>query len=254
MKTLVTDDMKLLLTSRDAAAVCGCNSRTWRAFSMEEFMLMLKAAETGPPAVGLVGPDRAMLYLLAAWTGFRRGELGSLTLKNFSLKRKNPTVSVAAAYSKHRRDDVIALHPDVVERFTKWVEWKKPKMDDILFPISERSCGVERRTSRMVEVDLKAARDAWLAETDSPEERAKREASDFLCYEDHNGRFADFHSLRHTFITNLCRANVSPKVAQTLARHSDVRLTLEIYSHITDDEQIDAINSLPGIKGDKKAE
>ena len=31
-----------------------------------------------------------------------------------------------------------------------------------------------------------------------------------------------FHSLRHTFITNLSRANVSPKVAQQLARHSDI--------------------------------
>ena len=223
-----------------------------RPFSMKEFTLLLKAAETGPPAVGLVGPDRAMLYLLAAWTGFRRGELGSLTLKNFNLKRKNPTLSVEAAYSKHRRDDTIALHPDVVERFVKWVEIKKPAIDEILFPISERCCGVERRTSRMIEIDLKSAREAWLAEAETEKERQKREASDFLRYEDANGRYADFHALRHTFITNLCRANVSPKVAQTLARHSDVRLTLEIYSHITDEEHIDAINALPSLKESEK--
>lgn len=42
---------------------------------MDEFLRVLHVAETGPPAVRLVGPDRAMLYLLAAWTGFREGEL-----------------------------------------------------------------------------------------------------------------------------------------------------------------------------------
>lgn len=33
MKSLVTDDMKLLLTSRDAAAVCGCTPRVWRIWN-----------------------------------------------------------------------------------------------------------------------------------------------------------------------------------------------------------------------------
>ena len=34
-------------------------------------------------------------------------------------------------------------------------------------------------------------------------------------YQDASGHFADFHSLRHTFVTNLCRADVSPKTAQS---------------------------------------
>jgi hypothetical protein len=35
--------------------------------------------------------------------------------------------------------------------------------------------------------------------------------------------YADFHSFRHVFITSLGKAGVSPKMAQTLARHSDNR-------------------------------
>lgn len=37
MKSLVTDDMKLLLTSRDAAAVCGCTPRVWRIWNVRGF-------------------------------------------------------------------------------------------------------------------------------------------------------------------------------------------------------------------------
>ena len=219
-----------------------------RALTMEEFMLILQAAETGPPAVGLTGQDRAMLYILAAWTGFRRGELGSLTLRSFNLKRNNPTVAVEAAYSKHRRDDTQILHPDIVERFLKWIEIRKPASEsEILFPISGKTSDVDRRTSEMMMFDLNFARNLWLSESKDDTERQTRSASDFLRYQDSQGKFADFHALRHTFITNLSRANVSPKVVQTLARHSDIRLTMQIYTHIDSDEQAAAINSLPGL-------
>ena len=46
---------------------------------------------------------------------------------------------------------------------------------------------------------------------------------DFLQYCDHDGLFADIHGMRHLFVTNLDRADVAVKMAQTLARHSDVR-------------------------------
>jgi hypothetical protein len=35
--------------------------------------------------------------------------------------------------------------------------------------------------------------------------------------------FGGFHGLRHTFVTHLCKADISPKTARTLARHSDIR-------------------------------
>ena len=36
---------------------------------------------------------------------------------------------------------------------------------------------------------------------------------------------ADFHSLRHTFISNLAACGIHPKLAQQLARHSTIALT-----------------------------
>jgi len=61
----------------------------------------------------------------------------------------------------------------------------------------------------------------------------------------HEGLYADFHSLRHLFITNLECAGIRPKMAQTLARHSDIRLTLGVYTHVELHDQTAAIDSLP---------
>jgi integrase/recombinase XerD len=212
-----------------------------RALSHEEFTRLLEAAETGPPKEGLLGRDRAMLYVLAAWTGFRRGEIGSLTLRNLRLDAEPPTVTVEAAYSKHRREDVQILHPDLVTRLKEWLAIKNPSEREILFPVSEATCGVDRRTSKMLQFDLAATRRAWLNETDGDE------SSDFLRYKDSDGKYADFHALRHTFITNLCKADVSPKTAQMLARHSDISLTMNVYSHVDQEEQAAAIGRLPGV-------
>ena len=85
--------------------------------------------------------------------------------------------------------------------------------------------GVDRRTSKMMKADLKAARKKWIEEAQTRKQKAEREASDFLRYKDSAGKFADFHSNRHTFITNLEHVGVSPRTAQSLARHCDIRLT-----------------------------
>lgn len=76
-------------------------------------------------------------------------------------------------------------------------------------------------------------------------ERVVREKSDFLAYCDSSGRYADFHSNRHTFITTLERSGVSPRTAQSLARHSDIRLTMGVSTHIELHDQRTAIESLP---------
>ena len=47
-------------------------------------------------------------------------------------------------------------------------------------------------------------------------------------------------------MSRLERAGTRPKVAQTLARHSDIRLTLGVYTHAELADQRAAIGVLPG--------
>ncbi len=56
--------------------------------------------------------------------------------------------------------------------------------------------------------------------------RDKRTPVDpLLAYRDAEGRYADFHSLRHTFVTAVGKTGASPKVHQELARHSSYAMT-----------------------------
>ncbi len=199
--------------------------RQRRALTAEEFSALVESAYDGPPIQGVEGRDRAILYILAAWTGYRRNELASLTLQSFDFEADPPTVRVKASYSKRRRNDIVPLHHAVVERLLQWLA-DKPKASAVepLFALRTKKGGL-RRTSKMMKLDL---------------ERAG------LAYCDEDGLYADFHANRHTFISNLARAGVSPKMAQSIARHSDVNLTLNVYSHVGIGEQAAAIQSLPG--------
>ena len=70
-----------------------------RALLAEEFSRLVEAARTSGKTIdGIRGPDRAMMYVLAAWTGFRKGEIGSLTLRSLRLDDDPPTATVAACY------------------------------------------------------------------------------------------------------------------------------------------------------------
>lgn len=135
----------------------------------------------------------------------------------------------------------------MARQLSEWIAIKNVKPDKPLFPISGRvPGGFDRKTSKMIQHDLKAAREKWWEESKDSDECWKRIQSDFWRYCNHNGLYADFHSQRHRFITSLDRAGVSVKMAQTLARHSDVRLTVGTYTHIELEDQTAAIGTLPG--------
>ncbi|MGO8748272.1 MAG: tyrosine-type recombinase/integrase [Thermoguttaceae bacterium] len=161
---------------------------------------------------------------MVGWTGFRRKELASLTRRSFDLDGTPPNVKVMARYSKNKRTDSIPLHPVVVEWFREWLE-SKPGLgfDEPLFPLRSPG-GSWRKTHKMMATDLKAAG---------------------LPYKDEAGLFADFHSNRHTFISNLGRAGVHITMAQKLARHSTPSLTANVYTHLGLEDKADAIASLP---------
>jgi integrase len=73
-------------------------------------------------------------------------------------------------------------------------------------------------------------------------------------YQDDDGRFFDFHALRGQFISLLAASGVHPKVAQVLARHSTINLTMEYYTHLDVFDVAGALDKLPRIAGQKPGE
>jgi len=190
-----------------------------RALTDDEIARLMEAAENGPEVMGMAGPDRAMLYRVALGTGLRRNELRSLTPQSFYLANPDKAkVVVEAAYSKHRRRDVLPIRRELAMAIARFIEGKAA--DEPLFPT------MPVRTAEMLRVDLAKAR-PWIPETDT------------------KGRRVDFHSLRTSFITRLARCGVPPAVAKMLARHSTITLTMDHYAAVEDADGRDALNGLP---------
>ena len=211
-----------------------------RALSVEELRSLLESTRLGVSRFGMTGTQRAVLYRLAVESGLRANELQSLTVGSFNLDTQPPTVTVKAGYSKRRREDVLPLRPNMVEDLKLLFGRKRPQTAAFSLPRGDKMV-------HMMRADLTSARDAWVANGLSEAERAARRESSYLSYRDEAGLVADFHSLRHSFISNLARSGVHPKLAQSLARHSDINLTLSRYSHTTTGEQSDALATLPDL-------
>ena len=190
-----------------------------RTLSDDEFASLIAATHNGRTIRGLPGQDRAMLYITAAYTGLRASELASLTPTAFDFDSDPPLLTLGAKTSKHREEDVLPLRADVAAILREWMA--DTPADTPLWPgkWAEHKAG-----GKMLKKDLAAAD---------------------VAYQDASGRFADFHALRHTFISNLARAGVHPKVAQTLARHKKLEMTLNVYTHTHTGDLVDALSNLP---------
>ncbi len=182
------------------------------------------------------GPARAMAYRTALGTGFRSSELRSLTPESFDLDADPPTITVSAGSSKRRREDVQPIRADLAEQLRGWLQGK---------PRSKPVFSLSSRTAELIRADLRLARARWIREGLGRNERRERRKAEFLAVADGSGRVADFHGLRHSYITRLVNSGVSVKVAQELARHSDPKLTIGRYAHARLTDLSAALDALP---------
>ena len=229
--------------------------RARRALTPDELERLITTAATVQCRLGAIpNRDRAVLYRVAAFTGLRAQELASLTPQSFDLSATPPTVEVEACYSKHRRKDILPLESKLVAVLREFLSERAPRpkgryTEDRLWPGQWY-----RKAGRMLQRDLKAAREIWLKEAPNKADRKEREKSDFLKETDSAGRVVDFHALRHGFITYLVTAGVPPKVAQLLARHSTITLTMDRYTHLGIVDLAAGLESLPDIGNGKAKE
>jgi site-specific recombinase XerD len=209
-----------------------------RDFSPDELCRLLEAAGQSTTAfLGLTGTDRRFLYLTACATGFRVSELASMTPDSFALDGDTPTAKVEASCTKNRKEAAQPLPLGVVKSLRDYLANKAA--GGIVWPGNW-----VLRGAAMIRGDLEEARKAWLQSFHDTRQLAEKAPSDFLAYRDSEGRYADFHALRHSFITMVGKAGVSPREHQDLARHSTYALTSR-YSHSRFYDLAAAVQSLP---------
>ena len=52
------------------------------------------------------------------------------------------------------------------------------------------------------------------------------------------------HTLRHTFATRCIEAGMRPKTLQIILGHSNIRTTMDLYVHVTDDEKTKEVRNV----------
>jgi integrase/recombinase XerD len=229
----------------------GYNVRTDRRHDRQDLgdeggARLIAAAEAGGYVFDMSGHDRAMLIETALETGFRAGELASLTPRSFvDLDGDHPKIVVQASFSKHRREDHQPIRQEFAAKLRTWLEGR---------PVNAKLWKLPPEPIELIKKDLKRARKTWLEEAgENPEELKKREESDFLLYEDHDGRFADFHALRHTYIMRLVRGGLAPKECQLLARHASISQTMDYYAHMKIQDTARALVKMTALPATKTA-
>ena len=150
--------------------------------------------------VSVAPPKRKLVYLFAFYTGLRRNEIFTLTWDCLSFGSRD-YVTILSGNSKNRKKQVLPLLKSVA---------------GLLLPlrpsVSSRALVFQRFGSKTDRRDF---------------ERAG------ICRLSPDNVVADFHSLRKSFCTMLVMGGASPRITQELMRHSDYKLTSEIYTDVS---------------------
>ena len=164
-----------------------------RALSVDDVRRLLEKSPT----------HRARVYLTMIYTGLRRSELNGLKWGDFDFAAQTPQLKVPSSLSKNRKESTHYLRPEVVETVQGMrPKWAKP--EHFVFR------GLIPRVQTFMK-DLAAAE---------------------IPFKDARGRRVDIHALRKTFGTLLASSGVSPRVAMELMRHSDMKLTMGVYTDV----------------------
>ena len=189
---------------------------------VEELAEIVATARSGTvPRMRMGGEDRAMLYLAAYATGFRRTELRLLQVEWLRLDAKPPGVLLPAGITgKHRKETVQPLPAWFAAELKAWVGDRRSGPVWPYMPLDV--AGVWDR-------DREAARAAWVAAAPEGTAREERAKSDFLKRETADGEVV-FHSHRHAYSTQVVM-NMDLKSAQRLTRHATTEILAEVYAH-----------------------
>ena len=193
-----------------------------RPLTTDEVDRLLAAASRGKP-VGrgihkISGPTRRLIYWLVIETGLRRNEVCTLTRGSLNLDSLPYCVKVRATRAKSRKERIIPIRKELAAALRDFLDANIGAPGEFVFPLY-------RNTARALRADLDEAKIPYR----HPD----------------TGAYADFHALRHTYITNLVKVT-DIETARDLAGHSNIATTAR-YLHTNKAEQIRAIHALPRV-------
>jgi integrase/recombinase XerD len=189
-----------------------------RAATGQEIAMLRGAARRAGSSKGGWKPwDREALIVLTVATGMRRGDMIGMTVADIVLDGCEPRVIGRAASSKNREPFVQPLDTETAAWLRAWVGTRSKTA--LLFPAltaKSNTWAIIRRCCEAAGVPYKL-----------------------------DGKYLDFHALRHTYITGLGRNGTDVRTVMDLARHKNISTT-QRYMHTNDELRRAAVERLNG--------
>ena len=190
------------------------------------------------------------LFNVAVNTGLRPGELFALTIEDINFEQKYIDVNKTLVYQKYLDDECKTFHLEppktkqsyrhvpinstCIDYLKRQVELKeivssrRPKMQtDYLF--------VTRFNTPLNSVIYSDAIRSVIRRIN--ETRNPKNQFDFF----------SGHTFRHTFATRCLEAGIQPKVVQSYLGHATLKMTMDLYTHVTDEKATEDIERI--VKG-----
>ena len=186
--------------------------------------------------------NRCFMPLFMLYTGLRREEVAPLLYKDIDTKNWLVSINKAVHWEKNRPQIKVTKNRsernlpilEVIQKRIKKMK-KEHKDNELVFP-SVKSKKI------MTESSIKRALEHTLVEINK---LYKKDQLDKLKTESNNDQDTveiktikfTYHQLRHTYASLLHKAGISPKEAQYLTGHNDIRTLLDIYTHLDQEDK-----------------
>ena len=180
-----------------------------------------------------VGEERALIYKTLVLTGLRVNELRTLKLYHLDMTPSKECIQLEAKLEKSREGNTLPIRSDLADVLRAWLQRRLQELQTeaeveqtesiTTLPPDNFLFDVPTGLLKILDRDLRASG---------------------IPKRDDRGRTIDVHAIRTTFGTLLSQAGVLPRVAQQAMRHSDIKLTMGVY---TDPRLLDVRSAMEGL-------
>lgn len=190
------------------------------------------------------------LFNVAVNTGLRPGELFALTIKDINFEQKYIDVNKTLVYQKYLDDECKTFHlePPKTKQSYRHVPINSTCIDYLKRQVALKEIVSSRRPKMQTDYLFVTRFNTPLNSviySDAIRSVIRR------INETRNPKnqfdFFSGHTFRHTFATRCLEAGIQPKVVQSYLGHATLKMTMDLYTHVTADKATEDIERI--VKG-----
>ena len=192
------------------------------------------------------------LFNVAVNTGLRPGELFALTIKDINFEQKYIDVNKTLVYQKYLDDECKTFHlePPKTKQSYRHVPINSTCIDYLKRQVELKEIVSSRRPKMQTDYLFVTRFNTPLNSVIySDAIRSVIRRINETRSLDNQFDFFSGHTFRHTFATRCLEAGIQPKVVQSYLGHATLKMTMDLYTHVTDEKATEDIERIVKGKG-----